>query len=172
MMLLLADPSSNNNALSFIFIILNGLQGVFIFIFYVLLREDVLKTMGFAIKPRKEKPTITQKRSGLTDSSILDQTPSTEIPEEKFFQAISQKSSSNISTKPIGNSPKLLRNRHVFWKSPTIRPDTADGPRGKSERQPPEAGQNLMTEKRTVKTTTSLPTFGSSKDPAIEDFRR
>ena len=29
MMLLLADPSSNNNALAYIFIILNGLQGAY-----------------------------------------------------------------------------------------------------------------------------------------------
>ncbi|CBY19193.1 unnamed protein product [Oikopleura dioica] len=125
LMLLLANPSSNDNTLAYIFIILNGLQGVFIFIFYVLLREEVLKLLGFAIKPKIAKTSVGQKRSGMTDSSFFDPaTPISDIPEEKFFQAISQKSSSNISTRPLG-SPKLLRNRHVFWKSPTIRPETA-----------------------------------------------
>ena len=101
--------------------------GVFIFIFYVLLREEVLKLLGFKIKSKEQKPSVGQKRSGLTDSSFFDPaTPISEIPEETFFQAISQKSSSNISTKPLHQgSPKLLRNRHVFWKSPTIRPEAA-----------------------------------------------
>jgi len=174
LMILLANPSSNENSLAYIFIILNGLQGVFIFIFYVLLREEVLKLLGFRIKSKEQKPSVGQKRSGLTDSSFFDPaTPVSErIPDETFFQAISQKSSSNISTKPLHQgSPKLLRNRHVFWKSPTIRPETADGNRGKSERNP--ALPILPQEKRTVKTTSSVPaSFGSAKDPTIEDLRR
>merc|ERR1712037_607949 len=128
-------------------------------------REEVLKLLGFTIKQKTQKPSIGQKRSGMTDSSFFDPaTPVSEIPEEKFFQAISQKSSSNISTRPLtSQSPKLVRNRHVFWKSPTIRPETADGNRGKSERDP-RAVPTFQQEKRTVKTTSSVPaSFGSAK---------